>query len=435
MNRILAAVSLSLLAVGCQKDPGGFGGISKMTTDVVYLETNDYHDNANAVLAYQKNADGTLSPLPGSPFKTGGAGIGNPTQGLGPDDSDDQIKITSDGKFLLAVNPGSNTIAVFRILENGALAPVDGSPFYSEGQSPVSIAIRSNQVYVANQATKDSLNPAFAAPNYVSFLIDGSGALTYVTGSKFETSPGSSPSQIIVSNDNRYAFGADFLGFMLKPAVGTLRSFSITGAGKFMPVAGTPYAVPSGMGGALGLSKNPKADILYVGFPVAGKVGVYKIGLNGSLAFQSAVDAGAAACWLRTTKSGNALYALNSGENTVSVFNTWSAASPVSVQKFALKHPGPLYGMPGMMFTTSEDFGLAFSPDENTLYVISQYTNKDLTLGNYNLLHTLKVATDGTLTEPGEPLEIPVDASVRPQGIAVKTATFLTASLPSYQKK
>jgi hypothetical protein len=86
---------------------------------IVYLETNDFHDNANAILAYRQKVDGTLTPLPGSPFLTHGAGLANPKQVLGPDDTDDPVVISSDGRFLFAVNGGSNTVAVFSINPDG----------------------------------------------------------------------------------------------------------------------------------------------------------------------------------------------------------------------------------------------------------------------------------------------------------------------------
>ncbi len=60
---------------------------------------------------------------------------------LGPDDTDDPIVISDDGQYLLAVNGGSNTIAVFNISPNGSLQEVAGSPFPSGGQTPCSIAI------------------------------------------------------------------------------------------------------------------------------------------------------------------------------------------------------------------------------------------------------------------------------------------------------
>ena len=72
-------------------------------------------------------ADGTLAPLSGSPFLTGGSGVANPTEALGPDDSDNPIVISSDGQYLMAVNGGSNTIAVFSINPNGSLTAVNGT--------------------------------------------------------------------------------------------------------------------------------------------------------------------------------------------------------------------------------------------------------------------------------------------------------------------
>ena len=75
--------------------------------------------------------------------------------------------------------------------------------------------------------------------------------------------------------------------------------------------------------------------------------------------------------------------------------------------------------MPGTMFTTSEDFHLAFSPDEKFLYVVSQHTNKDFSIGSYNFIHSLSVSVDGTLSEPVEPTKLPVSADIRPQGVAV----------------
>ena len=82
---------------------------------ILYTETNDPRPGMNAILAYRRGTDGSLTPLPGSPFTTGGVGVGDPTQGLGPLDSDQEVIASPDRRFLFAVNGGSNTIAVFRI--------------------------------------------------------------------------------------------------------------------------------------------------------------------------------------------------------------------------------------------------------------------------------------------------------------------------------
>jgi len=49
--------------------------------------------------------------------------------------------------------------------------------------------------------------------------------------------------------------------------------------------------------------------------------------------------------------------------------------------------------------------------------VVSQDSNPDFTAGNFNWLHVLKVSTDGGLSEPSEPLQLPVAPDVRPQGV------------------
>lgn len=185
-----------LCIVSCKKSNTTQAG----KNDIVYVETNNYLDNQNAVLAYRDKGDGKLEPLEGSPFLTNGAGVGNVGQILGPLDSDYELRVSSNGQFLLAVNSGNNTIAVFSITSNGALRPIAGSPFPSGGQTPVSIDVSGNYVFVVNKS-QDPLHETPLAPNYTTFTIGGSGSLTPVAGGKFETASGTSPAQALVSRD------------------------------------------------------------------------------------------------------------------------------------------------------------------------------------------------------------------------------------------
>jgi 6-phosphogluconolactonase (cycloisomerase 2 family) len=415
-SAVICLISVvGFLFSSCKKTDPVAASHGNLTTDlvaasgakVVYIETNDF-TNQNAILAYRDNGSGQLQQIPGSPFAAGDKGIANPKQMLGPDDSDTQIIITPNSQYLLAVNSGGNTIAVFRIQSDGSLVPVPGSPFSSGGENPVSLDYSEGFLYVANKSVDSNVKP-----NYATFKFNDDGSLTLI--SKIETTAGSSPSQILISNDKKFAFSTDFLGFMLTPVRGTLRSF-ILSSHMLQAVAGTPYTIPA-TGGALGLWQNPLADILYVGFPLAGEIGIYRIDeTSGALTYQSAVEAGPAVCWLRTTKDGKYLYSLNSGVNAISIFNTSSAASPATIGILKLKEPGPVYSAP---FTTSEDFSPGFSPDEHYFYVVSQYTNPNFSFGHYNLLHVLVKGDDGRLTEPGQPLQLPVSNTVRPQGVAV----------------
>jgi DNA-binding beta-propeller fold protein YncE len=409
---VAACVAASAVLPSCNKHSAVIEDGGK----IVYVMTNDYHDNANAVIAYRHMADGTVAPLPGSPFLTHGAGLANPKQVLGPDDSDDPLVITGDGRFLLAVNGGSNTVAVFSINPNGSLVAVPGSPFPSGGQTPCSVAVDGRFVYVANKAF-DPLHVITQQPNYTTFEVDDAGRLSPVPDGTIEVPAGSSPSQVLLSNDRRFVFATDFLAFMLPTEVptGTLLSFDARGVGGLMVAPGAPYVVPMGDGGALGLATNPASDrTLYVGFPVAGAFGVYDIDpTTGVLNFVTQVAGGAATCWIRTNSLGTRLYTLNSGENAVGVYNTDNPQAPALINTLTLKDSGPT-GAP-----VSGDFSLGFSPDGGTLYVVSQ--NVDTTFAsNNNWLHVLKVAVDGTVSEPGEPLQLPVPNDVRPQGVATR---------------
>ena len=385
--------------------------------DVIYVQTNDFHGNQNAVIAYRYTGHGKLTQIPGSPFMTGGSGIGNPMQLLGPSDSDGELWMTGDKKYLLAVNSGSNNITVFRIAANGSLSPVPGSPFASGGKTPVSIYADGSTVYAINKS-QNPMSPGGVKPNYFTMKMNAAGQLSPMSGGKFETGMDVSPAQALLSNDKKFLFGADFLGFMAKPPVGTLRSFTLDN-GKLTPVEGSPYTIPE-KGGALGLCQHPTANVLYVGFPLAGKVGVYNIdAASGALSFLTAVEAGPAACWIRTNKTGSRLYVLNSGENAISAYNIENPTTPVSIGKLMLKKAGPKYDVMGMPFVTSEDFSFQLSSDEACMYVLCQHTNKDFSIGNYNYMHVVSIAGDGTLSEPSDAMQMPVDNKLRPKGLIV----------------
>lgn len=112
---------------------------------VGHLYVNDNTGGVNTIGAFDRHADGTLTPMSGSPFVAGGVGTG---KGLA---SQGSLQVTSDGHYLLAVDPGSNQISVLRIKSDGSLQPVGGGPVSSNGVNPVSIAVHGNLVYVAKR--------------------------------------------------------------------------------------------------------------------------------------------------------------------------------------------------------------------------------------------------------------------------------------------
>ena len=81
---------------------------------VGHLYTLNNDGQTNAVVVLDRRADGSLNES-ASPVATGGKGLVVPSGG----DFDAQGAVRIAGGHLLAVNPGSNSIAVFDIAKGG----------------------------------------------------------------------------------------------------------------------------------------------------------------------------------------------------------------------------------------------------------------------------------------------------------------------------
>ncbi len=372
--------------------------------NVVYVQTND--PAGNAILAYSRGADGSLRPLPGSPFPTGGTGITS-TFALGPFDSDQEIITNPAHTLLFATNGGSDTIAVFRIAPNGALSHVQGSPFYSGGSNPVSLGLAGNVLCVVNK-DNDPDHPGQFLPNYTTFHVNAQGRLIPMPSATIYEPLGSDPSQALIAPVGSLMFGADFLG-------GLLRSFAIAPSGRLISRATLPLP-PSEFAGTgkpplpLGLAAHPDRALLYVGFVTVNKVGVYRYGLDGSLHFLRTVpDSGKGVCWLLVNKSGTRLYASNTGDPSVSVFDiATDPTRPIEIQKINLKT------VPG---SNPGGFQFGLDPTGSFLHVVTQFDQATSTAAA-NALHVFRVGANGLLTEvPSSPTVLPVPITARPQGV------------------
>src|SRR5271170_5884731 len=134
---------------------------------VGHAYVNDNTAGSNTVAGFDRHADGSLTPTPGSPFAVGGegSGAGLPSQGA--------IQLSSDGHCLLAVDAKSNQISVLRLGFNGVPQLV-GSPVSSGGTEPLSIAVSGNLVYVANSGSEPNVTGFLLAPNGTLYPLPGS---------------------------------------------------------------------------------------------------------------------------------------------------------------------------------------------------------------------------------------------------------------------
>ena len=96
-----------------------------------YVLSNRQQPGQNSVIAIRYGPNG-FDPLRLREYPT--KGVGTSEAGMGaPTDGDQQIQVDRKRKLLFAVNQGSDTVAVFRILDDGGLEHVKGSPFPSGG--------------------------------------------------------------------------------------------------------------------------------------------------------------------------------------------------------------------------------------------------------------------------------------------------------------
>jgi 6-phosphogluconolactonase (cycloisomerase 2 family) len=399
---LLGAGALLLLATGQLAPPVAAEEGESKSQPFVYVESDD--PAGNAVFGFRRNDDGSLTPLPGSPYPAGGLGI-TPTFNLGPFDSDQNLIVNSDHTLLFAVNGGSDSIAVFSIGANGALTPVRGSPFPSGGSNPVSVGLSRDDVLCVINQDQDPGHPGMILPNYTSFQVSKHGQLTPIPYSTRFTDAGSSPSQALIAPDGGLLFSAEFLG-------GLLKTFRIAVNGRLVPGVVQPlppaeFASTGAPPNPLGMAVHPTRPILYVDFVTINRIGVYRYSPEGNLRFlRSVPDTGKAPCWALVNKEGTRLYASNTADTSISVYDiSEDPTEPVEIQRVALK-------------STGNCFQFALDSTDSFLHVVTQQSAPTETV-MANTLSVLKVAADGTLTEvPSSPTLLPVPNLVRPQGVA-----------------
>jgi hypothetical protein len=350
-----------LLAIAVTAVAALTGGASASSDLNGYLYVNDNTAGVNTVAGFERHANGSLTPIPGSPFPVGGAGTGH------PDASQGSLQLSADGRYLLAVDAGSNQISVLRIKPDGSLQSAQGSPVSSNGVDPVSIAVHGELVYVANQGP--GTNPGDT--NYTGFVLNSGGHLIPVRGSTIPLPADSKPGDVLFSGDGTRLVGT---------RVGTseIDSFVVGSDGLPSAAAGSPFDAqsfdpPQGFG-QLGSEFSPTdPDLLFVsdahtaaGGGAPGLVSSFSDAADGDLApiGDSPVgNDGVASCWIEISHDGTYLFAVNTGSATVSSYSIAPDGSLTFLQSTS----------PGAIGAGAEDARL--SPDGSTLWVVDSGTD------------------------------------------------------------
>jgi 6-phosphogluconolactonase len=339
-----------------------------------YTYVNDNTAGANTVAGFQRHADGSLTPIVGSPFLAGGAGLG---AGLA---SQGAIQVTHDGRFLVAVDAGSNQISVLRITGNGVPVPV-GQPVSSGGIKPVSVAISPfGLVYVANSGAGGS--------NYTGFWLGWNGSLTPIPGSTVTVPDNSGLGDVFFN-----AFGNHLVGTRVGTSL--IDSFVVLPDGHLLAAQGSPY---TGQGlGQLGAEFSPtNPSQLFVSNAHngagLGTVSAYYDSFFGqltSIGTSPYPDGQTAPCWVEISHDGRYLFTVNTGSGNIS--------------SYAINWNGSLTLVGSTTITGGgADLDARLSPDGKYLLVDG---------AGHNFVSVFAV-NGGSLTElPSSPSPLPVGAS------------------------
>jgi 6-phosphogluconolactonase len=305
----------------------------------VYALTNA--TGGNEVVVYNRNNDGRLSGR--RSFATGGNGSGG---GLG---NQGAIAFSDSGQWLLAVNPGSDSISVFYSIGN-FLFRTDVEP--SGGVRPVSVTIEDDLVYVLNAGSDDVQG----------FRLGIYGRLTPIPGSRRALSgTGTAPAQVEFNRDG------DLLAVTEK-ATNNILTFAVDGDGKLGSATITDSPSPTPFGFAFG-----RRDTLLVSEAVGGAAGAstlssYRLNGDGAVTTVSAaVPSGqSAACWVVTTRDGRYAYVSNTASGNLSTYRV-SSGGAVMLSAAIAGNTGAGSGPTDMALDRNSRFLYSLNPGNGTI--------------------------------------------------------------------
>jgi 6-phosphogluconolactonase (cycloisomerase 2 family) len=356
-NRKMAGMLLVLLAVAML-----FTGNSRSVLaaeegpKAVYVMTNE--TTGNAIMVYNRGADGSLTPA--GTVATNGTGTG---AGLG---SQGGLILAENNRWLFAVNAGSNSISSFEVRPDGLHLM---GTYDSQGTQPTSLTTYGNLVYVLNVGDNGNL---------AGFVVD-KGQLTPIPGSIQPISSSARAAQIQFSaNGNQLVVTERATNQIVTYAVVN----GVAQGGVVNPSAG---AVPFGF-------DIDRQDHLIVSEAQGAAQGTgassYSLNGDGSITAisQSVANGQGAACWLVIAKNGHFAYTANAATNNIS--------------SYTIANDGSLAVLQADVTTDMQPLDMDITVNGQYLYVID---------GRSDTIRSFAVNGDGTLTDIG--VQAPVVAT------------------------
>ena len=289
---VLAVILCGFVAgamAGDDEDRGDWGAVFTLTNE----------PDGNELAVYLRDGHGRLAPPLFVP--TGGLGTGG---GLG---NQGALALSDDKDFIYAVNPGSDTITVFRLSRRG---PREIQVIASGGRRPISLTIHKDLLYVLNAGGAVGDDDSIAG-----FEIRNNGKLRPIARSvQLLSAANTAPAQIGFNNNGKVLV-------VTEKATNLIATFSVNRDGvptgrRFQASEGaTPFGFEFSRDGFLIVSE------AFGGAPNASAVSSYWLDDDGIDPISSSVPTTeTAACWIAVTHNGDFAFTTNTGSNTVSAY-------------------------------------------------------------------------------------------------------------------
>ena len=256
----------------------------------LYTQTND--PAGNTVQRFDRAPDGSLTPA--GTFATGGAGLASLGGRQGA------VELSGDGRYLYAINAGSDSVSVFRAGHTRLIDVVS-----SRGVAPASIAEHRGRVYILNSGGTPSvaafrrwfdgslkpigtreLAPGADGAAQVSVTPDGrSLVVSERVSNRLETLPldrwGRPGAPVVTASSGAvpFGFGITRHGTIVVSEAGasTVSSYRLDGSLRTVTAS-----LPVGQGAACWVAVSPNGRFAYTGNAAGGITG-FAVGRGGSL--------------------------------------------------------------------------------------------------------------------------------------------------------
>jgi 6-phosphogluconolactonase len=359
MRRRLAAVLGLLAALLALSVPAGVAAHDFGRDGSVYTMTNA--TTSNAVLAYSRAADGSLSPSGTVP--TGGLGTGSDLFSQGA------VTLSADGQWLAAVDAGSNDVALFSVNPDGNLRLADRVA--SGGTDPISVTLHGPFLYVLDAGGYGNI------AGFVRIF----GHLAALPGSTRPLSPAStattatSPEEIAFSSDgNALVVTEKVAGLLVTYRVG------------FLGIAGPPMPYASAGTTPYGFAFDGR-NRMFVTEAAGSALSSYNVSRAGvpSVISTSVPATRPAACWVALTPDGRYAFAIDAHNST---------STTAAISSYAIASDGSVVNQATLVEAASSITLLdaSVSSDGRFLYVVN---------AGAGAIDTLSIGTGGSLTPVG----------------------------------